>query len=193
VTTPSDYPTLSFRTPEEWEAWLEGNHADTDGIWIRIYKKGSGQPTVTYDEALDVALCFGWIDGQSRRLDEASYVQKFTPRRKRSGWSKRNTEHVERLTAAGRMRPAGLAQVEAAKADGRWEAAYAPPSEAKPPAEFLAALGKSKRAQATFDKLNRQNVFAITYRVTSAKRAETRKRRIRAIIDMLARGEKLYP
>ena len=193
MTAPSDYPTLSFRTPDEWERWLEANHSDADGVWLRMYKKASGEQSVTYAGALDVALCFGWIDGQSRRLDERSYVQKFTPRRRRSIWSRRNTEHIERLTKAGRMRPAGLAQVESAKADGRWEAAYPPPSEAEVPEEFLKALSKNKRARATFETLNKQNRFAIAYRVESAKRAETRERRIRSIIDMLARGEKLVP
>ena len=160
---------------------------------MRIFKVASGEASVTYAEALDGALCYGWIDGQKRRLDEVSWLQKFTPRRARSVWSKRNTEHVERLVLAARMTPAGLAQVEAAKADGRWDAAYEPSSEAKVPEAFLKALAKNKRAKKTFETLNKRNLFAIGSRVRSAKRPETRERRIRAIIDILARGETLYP
>ena len=190
---PMDYPIIAFRSSEEWEEWLVEKHSDSDGIWMRIFKVASGEASVTYAEGLDGALCYGWIDGQKRQFDEISWLQKFTPRRARSVWSKRNTEHVERLAKAERMTPAGLAQVEAAKADGRWEAAYEAQSESTVPEEFLKALAKNKRAKTTFETLNKQNLFAIGQRVRSAKKPETRKRRIRAIIDILARGGKLYP
>ena len=190
---PIDYPILAFRSSAEWDAWLGEEHSGCDGIWMRIFKVASGEASVTYAEALDGALCYGWIDGQKRRFDEVSWLQKFTPRRARSVWSKRNTEHVERLVKAERMRPAGLTQVETAKADGRWDAAYEAQSEAKVPEEFLQALAKNKRARTTFETLNKQNLFAIGWRVRSAKKPETRKRRIRGIIDILARGEELYP
>ncbi|MEX0799877.1 MAG: YdeI/OmpD-associated family protein [Dehalococcoidia bacterium] len=189
----SDYPTLSFRSPEEWEEWLDENHDRAAGVWLRMFKKGSGQTSITYAGALDVALCYGWIDSQARGLDDVSYVQKFTPRRARSPWSKRNTQHIERLTKAGRMRPAGLAQVEAAMRDGRWTSAYDSPSDATMPEDFLAALEANAKAKAFFATLNKRNTYPIAYRLQSAKRPETRERRIRAIIDMLAKGEKFYP
>ena len=168
------------------------NHEKCDGIWLRLFKKDSGKATVTYAEALDQALCFGWIDGQVKSLDELSWVQKFTPRRTRSGWSKRNTELVERLAKAGLMMPAGLLAVEAAKADGRWHAAYDSPRNTKPPEDFLKALGKDKKAKAFFGTLNRANVYAIVYRLQTAKKPETRARRMEVILAMLGRGEKFH-
>lgn len=192
MTSIDERSVLAFRTAREWETWLERHHDTSDGIWLRIYKKGSGEPTVTYAEALDAALCYGWIDGQKRAFDDASFLQRFTPRRARSVWSKVNTEHVARLTAAGRMHPAGLRAVEAAKADGRWDRAYAPAREAEPPEDFLRVLRQHPRAYAFFQTLNRANVYAIVYRVTTAKRAETRERWIHRIVEMLANGETFH-
>ena len=183
---------IGFKSAAAFRAWLTTNHGKCDGIWLRLFKKDSGKATVTYAEALDQALCFGWIDGQVKSLDELSWVQKFTPRRARSGWSKRNTEHVERLTKAGVMMPAGLQQVEAAKADGRWAAAYESPKNAEPPADFLKALAKDKKAKAFFETLNKANVYAIVYRLQTAKKPETRVRRMEGILAMLGRGEKFH-
>jgi uncharacterized protein YdeI (YjbR/CyaY-like superfamily) len=187
-----DLKRIGFKSAADFRTWLEENHAMCDGIWLRFFKKSSGKVTITYDEALDQALCFGWIDGQIKSLDEISWIHKFTPRRARSGWSKRNTGHVERLTKAGLMMPAGLQEVEAAKADGRWAAAYESPKNAEPPADFLKALGKDKQAKAFFQTLNKANVYAIVYRLQTAKKPETRARRMEAILAMLARGEKFH-
>ena len=181
-----------FKTAAEFRAWLVANHDKCDGIWLRFFKKDSGKATVTYAEALDQALCFGWIDGQAKSLDALSWIQKFTPRRARSGWSKRNTEHVARLIRAGMMAPAGLLAVEAAKADGRWHTAYDSPRNAKPPEDFLAALRKNKKAKLFFETLNRANVYAIVYRLQTAKKPETRARRMENILAMLGRGEKFH-
>ncbi len=160
---------------------------------MRIFKKGAKSKSIDYAEALDIALCYGWIDGQKKTYDEQSWLQKFTPRRAGSVWSKINTEHVERLTAAGRMTPLGLAQVEAAKRDGRWDRAYASPSAAELPEDFLAELNKRPKAKAFFDTLNKRNTFPVAYRLKSAKKPETRQRRMQAILAMLERGEKFYP
>jgi uncharacterized protein YdeI (YjbR/CyaY-like superfamily) len=183
---------LGFKTAADFRAWLTTNHDQCEGIWLRFFKKDSGKATITYAEALDLALCFGWIDGQAKPLDELSWIQKFTPRRVRSGWSKRNTEHVERLTKAGLMKPAGLLAVAAAKADGRWHTAYDSPRNARPPEDFVKALGKNKQAKAFFETLNRANVYAIVYRLQTAKKPETRTRRMETILAMLARGEKFH-
>jgi uncharacterized protein YdeI (YjbR/CyaY-like superfamily) len=190
---PSDeLPVLPFATAEAWEAWLEREHASAPGVWLRLAKKESGIASVTYAEALDVALCFGWIDGQRRAFDAAWFLQHFTPRSRGSRWSKRNTEHAERLIAAGAMRPAGLAQVEAARADGRWEAAYAGPSSATVPPDLQAALDANPAAAVFFATLRGANRYAILYRVQDAKRPETRARRIDRFVAMLARGETLH-
>jgi len=185
--------TLAFKSAAEFRSWLETNHGKTDALWLRIFKKGSGEASVTYAEALDQALCHGWIDGQKRPHDDRSWLQKFTPRRAGSGWSKINTAHVERLSKAGQMAPAGLKAVEAAKADGRWQAAYDSPRNAAPAEDFLKALAKSKKAKAFFETLNRANIYAIVYRLQTAKKAETRKRRMKRILEMLERGEKFHP
>ncbi len=190
---PTELPVISFESLDQWERWLADNHASSRGIWMRISKKHTTMASIDYAQALDGALCYGWIDGQKRRYDENSWLQKFTPRRARSGWSKVNTGHVERLTEAGRMQPAGLAQVEAAKRDGRWERAYPPPSTATLPEGFLRELNKNKRAKAFFQTLNKTNTFAIAYRLTNAKKPETRERRTQELLAMLDRGEKLYP
>ena len=177
-----------------WRAWLGAHHSDQDGVWLVLAKKGTIEPTsLTYDDALEEALCHGWIDGQVRKRDETTYKQRFTPRRPRSAWSKRNVAHAERLIAQGRMHPAGAAEVERAKADGRWEAAYAGPATIEVPDDLAAALAAEPKAQALFDVLTSQNRYTVVYRITTAKRAETRTRRIEEFVAMLARGETPYP
>ena len=184
--------TLSFRSPLEFHEWLSANHLKSGGIWLRIFKKGSGKPSITYPEALDEALCFGWIDARKERYDASSWLQRFTPRRPKSGWSKINTQHAKRLTGAGRMRAAGRAQVDAAKKDGRWAAAYDSPSKATLPKDFLAALRRQKKAKAFFESLNKANRYAIAYRLQTAKKPEARQRRMEIILAMLARGEAFH-
>jgi uncharacterized protein YdeI (YjbR/CyaY-like superfamily) len=183
---------LSFRSPSAFRKWLTANHLKSAGIWLRIFKKDSGKPTVTYSEALDEALCFGWIDARKERYDDSSWRQRFTPRRAKSRWSKINTQHAERLIRAKRMQSAGQAQVDAAKKDGRWAAAYDSPSRATLPEDFLAALGERKKAQAFFESLNKANKYAIAYRLQTAKKPETRQRRMEIILAMLARGEAFH-
>ena len=185
-------PILAFASPEEWEAWLEREHAASDGVWLRFAKKGSGVASVVYAEALDVALCFGWIDSQVLSLDERFYLQKFTPRRARSKWSRVNRDKVAALMKQGRMKPAGLAQVEAAKKDGRWEAAYASPADVEVPEDLQRALDASPKAAEFFATLNKSNRYAIVYQLEDAKKPETRERRLAKFIGMLERGEKLY-
>jgi uncharacterized protein YdeI (YjbR/CyaY-like superfamily) len=177
-----------------WRAWLENNHSSSNGIWLVLAKKGTLKPTsLTYAQALEEALCFGWIDGQARSADEATYSQGFTPRRKRSPWSKRNTGLAERLAAEGRMHQSGIAEMERAKSDGRWEAAYAGPAAIEVPEELKAALAASPKARAKFETLNSQNRYAVLYRIATAKRTETRAKRIEQFVAMLARGETVYP
>jgi uncharacterized protein YdeI (YjbR/CyaY-like superfamily) len=171
---------------------LEANHAVEPELWLKIYKKGSGQKTINWEEAVVEALCWGWIDGVRKSFDDEAYLQRFTPRRKGSNWSKRNREHVERLIAEGRMQEAGLVHMQAAQADGRWEAAYAPPSEMTIPEDFLAALEQRPAAIAFFETLNRHNLYAIVYRLQTAKKPETRQKRLEQFLDMLEKGEKLY-
>jgi uncharacterized protein YdeI (YjbR/CyaY-like superfamily) len=183
---------ISFKSGAEFRRWLAANHAASAGIWLRIFKKGSGVPSITYAEALDEALCYGWIDGQKQPHDEDSWRQKFTPRRVKSGWSKRNTEHAARLIAAKRMKAAGRAEIEAAKKDGRWAAAYDSPSKATVPEDFLEALRKNRKALAFFASLNKANTYAIAYRLQTAKKPETRARRMEIILGMMRRGEKLH-
>lgn len=186
----SDYPTLSFKSQAAWEAWLAKKHSSSDGLWIKIAKKGSGIPTVTYAEAVEVALCFGWIDGQMKRLDDEFFVQKFTPRRARSRWSKINIGKVEQLIADGKMKPPGLAEIERAKADGRWEAAYDSPKTATVPPDLEKALGEEPAAKELFEKLTSSQRYSILYSIQDAKRPETRSRRITKFVGMLARGER---
>jgi uncharacterized protein YdeI (YjbR/CyaY-like superfamily) len=183
---------LEFRSPAEWERWLSKHVGDDEGAWLKFAKKGSGVTTVTYAEALEVALCHGWIDSQVKSFDERYYLQRFTPRRKRSKWSKINREAAERLIAAGRMTPAGLEQVELAKADGRWEAAYAGSAAASVPEDFARALARNKRAREFFATLTSQNRYAFLYRIEDAKRPDTRARRIAQFVEMLARGETFH-
>lgn len=167
-------------------------HTRAACLFLRIYKKDSGVPSVTYAQALEQALCFGWIDGQKLPLDEKSWVQKFTPRRAKSGWSKINVGHVDRLTKEGQMTPAGLKEVEAAKADGRWTAAYDSPSNATVPPEFVEQLARNAKAKQFYETLNKANLYAIAYRLQTAKRPETKVKRMKLIIDMLSRGEKFH-
>jgi uncharacterized protein YdeI (YjbR/CyaY-like superfamily) len=184
--------TLSFQSSAEFRSWLEENHTTVDGLWLRIFKKDSGRRSITYAEALDECLCFGWIDGQKKPGDEHSWLQRITPRRARSVWSNVNTQHVERLIKTKRMTGQGLAVVEAAKADGRWQAAYESPRNAAPPEDFLKALGKDKKARAFFETLNKANIYAIVYRLRTAKKPETRERRMKLILEVLARGETFH-
>ena len=185
--------TLHFKTSADFRRWLEQNHVESDGIWLRISKKGAQETSLTYAEALDQALCYGWIDGQKKPFDNLSWLQKFTPRRRRSGWSKINTQHVERLIQAQAMTAAGMAAVEAAKTDGRWETAYASPRSAAPPVDFLKELRKNKKAAAFFKTLNKANVYAIVYRLETAKKPETRDKRMKAILAMLEQGKAFHP
>lgn len=187
-----DLPMMSFKTQKGWREWLEENSDKSKGIWLRFFKKRSGVKTVVYAEALDEALCFGWIDGQVKKLDEQSYVQRFTPRRKRSVWSKRNTEHVERLGKLGKMTASGWVQVEAAKADGRWEKAYSAPSEVEVPEDWVRALEGNTKAREFWEKLNKANRYAICWQLADAKKVETRERRLKKFVEMMERGEKLY-
>lgn len=182
----------SFRSSQEFRAWMAKEHARAPGLLLRIYKKDSGVPSITYAEALDQALCFGWIDGQKLPFDANSWVQKFTPRRAKSGWSKINVAHVDRLIREGQMTPAGLKEVEAAKADGRWAAAYDSSASATVPPEFVKELARNAKAKQFYATLNKANLYAIAYRLQTAKRSETKIKRMKLIIDMLARGEKFH-
>jgi uncharacterized protein YdeI (YjbR/CyaY-like superfamily) len=190
--TSESSPILSFDAPENWEHWLEQNHDISNGIWLRFYKKGSQVKSVNYREALDVALCYGWIDGQAKSYDDKSYLQKFTPRRPKSIWSKRNIEHVTRLEQDGKMKPAGLKQIELAKVDGRWAVAYDSPANMTVPEDFLRELSINKETMAFFESLNKANKYAITWRLQTAKKPETREKRMKAILEMLARREKFH-
>jgi uncharacterized protein YdeI (YjbR/CyaY-like superfamily) len=186
----------SFRTEAAFAAWMKANHARETELWLKIHKKGSGLPTVTNAQALDVALCWGWIDGVRKSFDEQSFLQRYTPRRARSIWSQINRDHVARLTTAGRMTPHGQRQVDAAKADGRWDAAYAPirsANEATIPEDLRAAIEANPRARKTFRTLGRQNLFALAFRTNNMKTAAGRAKKISALVAMLARGETIAP
>jgi uncharacterized protein YdeI (YjbR/CyaY-like superfamily) len=185
-------PVQFFKTARKWRRWLAKNCAKSDGVWLRIFKKNSDVATVSYAEALDEALCYGWIDGQKKACDAQSFLQKFTPRRAKSVWSKRNREHIARLTKEKRMTPAGLAQVEAAKKDGRWDAAYDASSTMTVPTDFLKELKKDKGAYAFFKTLSRANTYAIAWRLQTAKKPETRARRMQKLLAMLSEGKKLH-
>lgn len=190
----TELPEVIIADAAAWRSWLDEHHDDPAGVWLILAKKGTTQPTgLTYDQALEEALCHGWIDGQARRRDDATYLQRFTPRRSRSSWSKRNVATVERLVAEGRMHSAGVAEVERAKADGRWEAAYAGAATIEVPADLAEALAAEPRAQTMFGMLTAQNRYAVLYRVTTARKAETRARRIEELVAMLARGEAPHP
>jgi uncharacterized protein YdeI (YjbR/CyaY-like superfamily) len=185
--------TKSFPSQEAWEAWLAEHHADSPGLWLKMAKKQSGIGSVTYAEALEVALCYGWIDGQKDRFDDDWWLQKFTPRRPRSKWSQINRAKATALIEGGRMKPAGLQEVERAKADGRWDAAYPSPSNLAVPEDLERALAGNDAARTFFASLDRTNRYAILYRLHDAKRPETRARRLEQFVAMLAEGKKLYP
>lgn len=189
----SELPVILFEQPQDWADWLDQHHETSAGVWLRLAKKASGQQSISYDEAVEVALCYGWIDSQSKRHDDQWWLQRFTPRGPKSIWSKVNREKVERLIAGGHMKPAGLRAVEAAKQDGRWAAAYDSPSTASVPADFQAELDKNPAAKDFFATLDSRNRYAILHRLQTAKKAETRARRIQQFIDMLANKEKIYP
>jgi uncharacterized protein YdeI (YjbR/CyaY-like superfamily) len=189
----ADPAVKSFATPRAFETWLSRNLGKTEGIWLVIAKKDSGMRSVTYAEAVEVALCYGWIDGQGKKLDDDRYMQKFTPRRARSPWSQINRKRALALIEAGRMREPGLREIERAKADGRWEAAYASARVATVPDDLAKALRRNKKAAAAFETLDSQNRYAILYRVNDAKKPETRERRIAQFVEMLSEGRKLHP
>jgi uncharacterized protein YdeI (YjbR/CyaY-like superfamily) len=187
-----EFPVRAFRSLEEWERWLATNHAKAGGVWLRFFKKGSGVPTVSYAEAVEGALIYGWIDSQLKKYDADSYIQKFTPRSVKSVWSKVNREKALALIKSGRIKPAGRAAVDAAKSDGRWDAAYDSPKTSEAPADFLKALRADKKAAAFYKTLNRANTYAIEWRLHAAKRPETRAKRIADLVAMLAAGKKLH-
>jgi uncharacterized protein YdeI (YjbR/CyaY-like superfamily) len=187
-----ELPILPFASVALWEAWLAERDAQCGGVWLKVAKKASGIASVTHDEALDGAICFGWIDGQRKTCDGKFFLQKFTPRRPKSLWSKRNIDKVAELTAAGRMQPSGLAEVAAAKLDGRWEAAYDSPKNMVVPDDFLKALAENEQARAFFNTLSKSNVYAIGWRLQTAKKPETRIRRLAALLAMLERGETFH-
>lgn len=188
-----DYPVLHFSTPELWEEWLSKNHTTTPGIWIKFAKKGSGIPSVYYQEALLVALCYGWIDGQAKTYDANYYLQKFTPRTKKSMWSKRNIGLVEQLIQDKKMQEAGLLEIQRAKEDGRWEAAYDSPKNMQVPDDFLTELKKDEKAYSFFQTLSKTNSYAIAFRLQTAKKEETKQKRMHNIIEMLKKGEVFHP
>jgi len=185
-----EYPVLPFENASLWRQWLDDNHSSSDGVWVRLFKKASGVTSATYTEALDEALCYGWIDGQRKSHDELSFLQKFTPRRSRSLWSKRNIEHVERLLDAELIMPAGLAEITKAQQDGRWEAAYDAPSNMTLSSEFISELDKHPKAKKFFETLNKTNRYAIAWRLQTAKTEATRNRRQDKIIAMLNEEQK---
>jgi uncharacterized protein YdeI (YjbR/CyaY-like superfamily) len=187
-----ELPVLSFETSADFRNWLEKNYEDQTGIWLRIFKKDSGVASVNYALALDEALCYGWIDGQVKSIDEKSYMQKFTPRRLRSMWSKRNIENVKRLKKEGRIRPSGLKEVEKAKADGRWENSYDSPSNMTVPEDFLTELAKDKKASEFFNTLSKINKYSIVWRLQTARKPETRANRMKVILEMLSKGKSFH-
>ena len=187
-----ELPILQFEHQRAWGAWLKHHHGGEDGVWLKLAKKGTGVNTVTYPAAVEEALCYGWIDGQISRHDETFYLQRFTPRRARGKWSQINREKAERLIAQKRMKPAGLKQIEAAKADGRWDAAYPSPKAATVPDDVVRVLDQNPLAKAFFEKLSSQNRYAILYRINDAKRPETRTKRIAEFVAMLADGRTLH-
>ena len=193
MTAKPDLPIISFASCDGWEAWLEEHHADSDGLWLKIAKKGSGIETVTQPAALEVALCYGWIDSQAKTFDGDYWLQRFTPRKPRSKWSQVNREKVEKLIEAGRMKFAGLREVERAKSDGRWEAAYEAQSRATVPDDLRRELEKNKVAREFFDTLDSRNRYAILYQIQDAKKPETRARRIEKYTAMLNEEKKIYP
>ena len=190
---PDPLPVMSFESTDAWDAWLAAHHADSPGLWLKIAKKGAAGATISYSDALDVALCHGWIDGQKGRYDDDYWLQRFTPRKPASKWSKINTERVAALTASGRMRPAGLREVERAQADGRWEQAYESQSRIAVPEDLARALAANERAREFFATLDSANRYAILYRISAAKKPETRAKRIDTYVAMLSEHKKIHP
>jgi len=189
----NDSPTLLFKDQKQWETWLAKNHKSSTGLWVKFAKKDSGLHSATHKEVLEIALCYGWIDGQKRSDSAQTWLQKFVPRGKRSIWSKINRESALALIDRGRMKPAGLAEIERAKQDGRWAAAYEGQKKATVPADLQAALDRNAKARTFFATLNSKNRYAVLFRIHTAKKAETRARRIEQFVSMLARREKLHP
>lgn len=187
-----ELPIILFDDQAAWAAWLDEHHADSPGVWMRVAKKGAPYASVSYAEALDVALCYGWIDSQKKTFDEHSFLQKFGPRGARSIWSKVNREKIHALTEVGRIKPAGIQAVESAKADGRWDAAYDPASTATVPDDLQAALDANRKAKEFFATLNSANRYAVLFRVQTAKKPETRAKRIATLVEMLERNEKIH-
>jgi len=188
----TDLQILSFVTQDHFESWMEENNTLTEGIWVRFYKKDSVTRSINYDEALDIALCYGWIDGLVKKFDELSYIRKFTPRRSKSMWSNRNKEHVSRLEKENRMKPSGIREVEKAKNDGRWEKAFDSPGKMIVPDDFILELSKNKKAFEFYETLNKTNKYAIGWRLQTAKNIETRDKRIKEILNMMDNGEKFH-
>lgn len=189
---PKELSVISFESKKKWSEWLVKQHDKSYGLWLKLAKKDSGIPSITYEEALDVALCYGWIDGQKKGFDDKYWLQKFTPRGARSIWSKINTEKVERLIASGEMKPAGMRAIEAAKQDGRWDAAYASQKNSAMPDDFQAALDKNKKAKAFFATLKSAERYSFLFRIQTAKKAETRAKRIQQFLEMLENGESIH-
>jgi uncharacterized protein YdeI (YjbR/CyaY-like superfamily) len=192
ATSKLDLPIKSFKSADALEKWLAKNHSKSPGIWLRFFKKKSGIKSVYYDQALDVALCYGWIDALVRKFDDLSYVQRFTPRRSRSMWSKRNCDHTKRLIKEGRMQPAGLSQIQAAKHDGRWKVAYVSPRKMQIPSDLLKELAKDPKAHAFFQTLDKRNLYAIAWRLNTAHKPTIRENRMKKILQMLASAKKLH-
>ena len=192
ATSKSDLKIKSFKSADAFEKWLAKNHSKSPAIWLKFFKKNSGIKSVNYAQALDVALCYGWIDALVRKFDESSYVQRFTPRRSRSMWSKRNRDHTKRLIKEGRMRPAGLEQIQAAKRDGRWKVAYESPRKMQIPSDFLQELARDPKAHAFFQTLDKRNLYAIAWRLNTAYKPAIRENRMKKILQMLASGKKLH-
>lgn len=190
---PDPLPVMTFESTDAWDTWLAAHHTDSPGLWLKIAKKGAAGRTVSYSDALDVALCHGWIDGQKGRHDDEYWLQRFTPRKPGGNWSKINTERAAALIASGRMRPAGLREVERARADGRWEQAYESQSRVTVPEDLARALAANERARAFFATLDSANRYAILYRIGTAKKPETRAKRIDTLVTMLSEHKKIHP
>ena len=192
MTEVKELPIIAFSSVEKFETWLSKNHESAKGLWIHFYKKDSGKKSITYKDALDAALCYGWIDGHVRAYDDISWIHKFTPRRPKGKWSKKNKENVARLITEKRIKPAGQKEIDAAKKDGRWDDAYDSPSTSTVPEDFLKLLEKNKKAKEFFATLNKANIYAITYRLQTAKKLETREKRMQLIFEMMKKGEKFH-
>lgn len=188
----TNLPVIAFQSAKEWRDWLQKNSEASKGIWMKIYKKDAGEKTITYAEALDESLCYGWIDSQKKTFDKQAYLQKFCPRGRKSIWSKVNITHIERLTKAGKMKPQGLNAVASAKADGRWAKAYDSPSKMIVPDDFIKELKKNKKAYEFYKTLNKANLFSIAFRLHTAKKPETRQKRMELILEMLSKEQKFH-